>query len=263
MKRLIATLLFIFWPGLVLSPAQRSVFFGLNTRAAGGSCADGPTTNMIGRFDASSITLCSGAVGIWTSGFGAAIVATGVNGPTCVANVFGSSNGVLLASASSQSFSLSSNGYAYGSGMTIMVVFKPVTTSAKQTFTGGDSENGGSVFAYWMFNGGTTQGLDSSGTAQLGAGTATITAGNIYQTNVSMIGTGPPTFRFNKAVDATVGGSTGTISNNIRTLGASSLGDGSEFVDGYIGAIYLFSPALTTADIQTWEATLSCRYPGA
>jgi hypothetical protein len=39
MRRIIATLLFIFWPGLVLSPAQRSVFFAQNRPVAstGGS----------------------------------------------------------------------------------------------------------------------------------------------------------------------------------------------------------------------------------
>jgi hypothetical protein len=97
----------------------------------------------------------------------------------------------------------------------------------------------------------------------LGSGTATGTAGNIYQTNVTYTNTTAPSFRHNKTADATVGGTTSTIFNPISILGANyNNGSPTEFLNSYVGAVYIFSPHLTTTDIQSWENTISCKYPG-
>lgn len=53
MKKIVATLLFIFWPGLILSPAQRGVFFSANVRPATSS---GPATIVQSMFAASTTT---------------------------------------------------------------------------------------------------------------------------------------------------------------------------------------------------------------
>jgi hypothetical protein len=46
MQLITAILLFIFWPGLLLAPAQQSIFFGLNVPAGGGAPPSRPTTTI-------------------------------------------------------------------------------------------------------------------------------------------------------------------------------------------------------------------------
>jgi hypothetical protein len=263
MRKLIATLLFILWPGLIMASAQRAVFFNMNVQPApSGACTDGPTTNMVLRMDATSLTSCSGgAVSSWVSGFGTNTL-TGVNSPTCVASVFGSVPGVLLSSGSSQYFTMANTISASSSNtITIMVAWKPVATSVKQTIISGINNN---AFAYGIVETGTpVQGADSSNAVGLGSGTATSTAGNIYQTNVTYNNIAAPSFRHNKLADPTASGATATISNPISILGSNfNNGSPNEFTNSYIGAVYIFTPHLTTTDIQTWENTLSCKYPG-
>jgi hypothetical protein len=146
------------------------------------------------------------------------------------------------------------------SDITIMVAWKPVATNVKQTIIAGMNST---VFAYWLVGtSSAAQGADSSNSAMLGSGTAIGTAGNIYQTNVTYT-LSPPTFRRNKTVDATQGGATAGIGQPIAILGSNfNNGSPTEFTNSYIGAVYIFSPHLATTDIQTWENTISCKYPG-
>lgn len=224
--------------------------------AAPVACVDGPTTSLVARYDSLTLAPCSGGtVSTWADTSGNNNTATGVNGPTCVASEFGASPGVLFNGGSAQKFNLAS-GISFGSGMTVMAVWKPVTVSAKMDIFGGT----GFSFLYSATEGSPIQGADSESAVALGTGTATASAGSIYQTNVTYIGSAAPTFRHNKAADATQNGQTGAVSAPSSVLGSSGTG---EYLNAYVGAIYIFSPSLTTTQIQAWESTLSCKYPGA
>jgi len=214
---------------------------------------------MISRFDALSLAPCSGgAITTWVSGFGTNIATEG-NGPTCVASIFGSSPGVWFQTANSNYFTLSNPITAVQSGnMTVMAVWKATAVTQKNTITANNNSAGS--FSYILPAAGGVQELDSGQAALLGTGTAAIVVNAIYQSNVSYTTIAAPTFRLNKAVDATQSGATAAITATTNALGNER---GGEYPNIYLGALYFFSPALSTANIEAWEATLSCKYPGS
>lgn len=229
------------------------------------TCTDGSTANMIFRLDAWSIAPCSGGqVTTWTSGIGTNSAVPGPSSPTgpiCSTSVFGIAPGVSFVAANNAYMSIATPlTIAQTGNVTEMAVIKPTLNSSYQSIIGGEFSGSFAWYNSYQTTASPTQGANVGFVSNLGGGTATFTSGDIYQINVSYTTSAAPTFRFNKAADATIGGTTGAITYQSDVIGQV---DGTATLNAYVGALYVFSPALTTSQIEAWEATLSCEYPGA
>jgi hypothetical protein len=222
-------------------------------------CTAGPTANMLLRLD--STTTTPGNITTWVSGVGG-ITATAVGSGTVTsyANVFGTQPGVRLTAANSQYFLLSSvvNGGASINNLTVMSVVKFNSPTTEQVLTSGASGQG--AFTYWVGNSVSwLQGADVQNSVQLGTGTADFFNSTSYQIDVTYnYDTSLLMFGRNGVADATQSASYHPLAQGISIIG-SALGS-SFYLDGYLGAVYVFSPALSTGDLAAWRTYLACTY---
>jgi hypothetical protein len=184
MKRIIATLLFIFWPGLVLASAQRAVFFGMNRPSASVGCnapsqmtedwpVFGPNVSCDGLGAGSCPT--SGAFKIDTvpSTLSANSVVQTANGARAIwtANAFNSLAGANFNGVSSR-LSYTTN-ETYTSGVVLVAYAHQVPTSGSDPMFGSMAA---AALEFRLFS--NQLGLVSSNTAVIGSGVNTYTAGS-------------------------------------------------------------------------------------
>ncbi|MCU1251546.1 MAG: Concanavalin A-like lectin/glucanase superfamily [Edaphobacter sp.] len=215
MRRLIATLLFIFWPGLMLAPAQRSVFFAQNVPvSSSGAITPPPSTNMAVWYKADSLS--SSPVATWADSSASGLNLTGVASPTWATSQLNGKPGVTL-NGSSQYFTLSS--IPSGPPISIYVVFKPTTVGATGAFV---ASYMGTGELFYGINDSGKQELDVAQSSAIGTSSTTLSAGTWYEGAMTYDGS-TAKFYLNGVADGSASGSA-TFFAGITSIGTSYSG---------------------------------------
>lgn len=143
-------------------------------------------------------------------------------------------------------------------GETVFLVGKLSSTATKSTFWGVDIVGDSGAFTYWWCNGGKQQGADVGNTVQLGTGTATCNT-SWHQANAVYTGSAAPTFRLDRSTDATLSGTTGSISRPSSSMGRNNANTGENWT-GQVAEFIVYDRALSLSEIQAVENYLHGKY---
>jgi hypothetical protein len=138
------------------------------------------------------------------------------------------------------------------SDQTAFVVFKATSTASKNGIFGGAA----GAFYYFV---NANQGVDVA--ACVGgshSGTATISAGTWYQSNVSRVSSTSVTFRLNRSTDGSSSDATGSATA-LSTMGYNGCNN-TEFFGGQIAEFLYYSSALSAGNITATENYLNQKY---
>jgi hypothetical protein len=180
MKKLIATLLFIFWPGLLLSSAQQALFFSMNVRPASGGCTAPTATHRWAIYDTNTTCVSGGAC---SSGGSINFVKDLVGADDSTQIHSGHEPAYSPAAINSLAAGDFSSGIAWmmettipipsGANMSVYaVVFYDASTSTNESILGNEG-SGGSF--NWRFDANNKQEILSSGTASIASSSVAYT----------------------------------------------------------------------------------------
>jgi hypothetical protein len=244
MRKLFATLLLVFWPGLLLKPmvAQRTVFFGQNATVSGGAITPPPSTNLQAWYKADSLSATP--VTTWADSSASAANLTSVGSPTWSSSQV---NGLpAVAFNGSQYFTLS--GIPYTGTISIYMVVKPTSVSTTQSFTSSNLDN---AFVFGITSA-ALQKADEQNTASLGNSTSTLSAGQWVEIAVTYDNTSSHFYK-NGVAD---GGATvsSAISHGINLIGTNwASGPGvTETFNGQIAEILIYNSATFQSAVHTY-----------
>lgn len=221
MRKILATLLLLFWPGLLLKPSlgQRSVFFSQNVpvSSSGGSM---PTTGSLGEFypggTTGAVSCSSGGTAVTTihDNLGSSASFALGSSSAAVDCFTGGANGQPFLRFSGTQYMMAGTDIPCSSPCAVYMVVRPSVVGASNAVLGSTISDGALAYQISTSN---VQNLDQQNVASIGSSNTALSVGTWYELAFVYSG-GTVTFYINGVADGS-GATSATLDTGINTLG--------------------------------------------